>query len=270
MVERLDALFAIVERQHPMTVRQCFYQATIQGLVEKTEQGCAKVNTALTTMRRSGRIPYDWITDSTRLMRKPRSFRGIAHAIEFTARTYRKALWDDTGAYLEIWIEKDALAGVVFDISSEYDVPLMSARGYPSLSFLFTAAEAMSAQDRRCFVYQFGDWDPSGVDASRKIRDTLRELAPTADISFERVGVTPAQVAELGLPSRSTKTTDTRTKKWTGGDSVELDAVPPEYLRALVRSCIDRHVDARELAILRVAEASERRTLQMLAMEARS
>jgi hypothetical protein len=98
MVERLDALCGIVEGQRPMTVRQCFYQATVKGLVEKSEKGCAKVNAALTAMRRGGRIPYDWITDSTRLMRKPRSFRGIAHAIELTARTYRKALWDDTKA----------------------------------------------------------------------------------------------------------------------------------------------------------------------------
>jgi hypothetical protein len=126
-----------------MTVRQVFYQATVRGLVEKTEHGCDKVGTALTRMRRTGRIPYDWITDSTRLMRKPRSFSGLRHAIEFTARTYRKALWDDTESYVEIWIEKDALAGVVFEVTGEYDVPLMSARGYPSLSFLHSAAEAM-------------------------------------------------------------------------------------------------------------------------------
>ena len=83
MVERFDALFAIIERQRPMTVRQCFYQATVSGLVEKSEQGCARINTALTHMRRSGRIPYDWLTDSTRLMRKPRSHRGIKQALEF-------------------------------------------------------------------------------------------------------------------------------------------------------------------------------------------
>ena len=78
---------------------------------------------------------------------------------------YRKALWDDTETYVEIWIEKDALAGVALSVTSEYDVPLMSAKGYPSLSFLHGAAEAMAEQDRPCFVYQLGDWDPSGVDA---------------------------------------------------------------------------------------------------------
>ncbi len=79
-------------------------------------------------------------------MRKPRSFSGIEHAIEATARTYRRALWDDTDAYAEIWLEKDALAGVVVDVTEKYDVPLMVARGYSSLSFLYSAAEAMAGR----------------------------------------------------------------------------------------------------------------------------
>ena len=153
----------------------------------------------------------------------------------------------------------------MFDVTAEYDVPLMSARGYSSLSFLYSAAEAMAAQERPCYVYQFGDWDPSGVDASRKIRDTLREMAPDANISFRRVGVTPAQIAELNLPSRPTKLTDTRTKNWTGGDSVELDALPPDYLRSLVQSCISQHIDERRLIALKVAEESERQALRWFA-----
>ena len=120
------------------------------------------------------------------------------------------------------------------DVTSEYDVPLMSARGYSRLSFLHSAAEAMAAEDKPCFVYQFGDWDPSGVDAADNIRDRLREMAPEADITFERVAVTPAQIEALDLPTRPTKSTDSRSKKWTGGDSVELDALPPDYLRGLV------------------------------------
>ena len=269
MTERLNALFAIVERQRPMTVRQVFYQATVHGIVEKTEAGCDRVNEALTKMPLAGRLPYDWITDSTRLMRKPRSFRGLAEAIAFTARTYRKALWEESEAYVEIWIEKDALAGVVVDVTSEYDVPLMSARGYSSLSFLYNAAEAMTEEGKPCYVYQFGDWDPSGVDAARNIRDRLREMAPNVEIHFERVGVTPAQIAALNLPSRPTKETDTRSKKWDDGDSVELDALPAEYLRDLVRSCITQHIDEHKLAVLRVAEHSERQALAMFAYEAR-
>jgi hypothetical protein len=38
---------------------------------------------------------------------------GIEEALADCARFYRKALWRDVGAYAEIWLEKDALAGVV-------------------------------------------------------------------------------------------------------------------------------------------------------------
>jgi hypothetical protein len=81
--------------------------------------------------------------------------------------------------------------------------------------------------------------------------------------------VTPEQIVELNLPSRPTKETDTRTKKWTGGDSVELDALPADYLRALVRGAIEQHLPRRQLEILKVAERSERQLLTMWAREAR-
>ena len=49
-------------------------------------------------------------------MRKPRSWDSIEDALEDTARAYRRNLWTDANAYVEIWCEKDALAGVLFDV----------------------------------------------------------------------------------------------------------------------------------------------------------
>jgi hypothetical protein len=149
---------------------------------------------------------------------------------------------------------------VVLPVTSEYDVPLMIAKGYPSLSFLHEAASEIAEQGRPCFVYQFGDHDPSGVDAARATEYGLRELAPGAEIHFERVAVTPEQIAELRLPSRPTKTTDSRSRNWTGGDSVELDAIRPGDLRdlGLVRRIIEDHIDQDRLDVLKVAEKSER------------
>ena len=75
-----------------MTVRQVFYQATVKGLVEKSEAGYAKVQTDLALMRRDGELPYDWLVDNTRMMRKPRSVSSIKQALDDTARLYRKNL----------------------------------------------------------------------------------------------------------------------------------------------------------------------------------
>ena len=134
-------LHAIVEAMRPMTVRQVFYQATVKGLVEKSEAGYAKVQTDLAPMRRDGELPYDWLVDNTRMMRKPRSVSSIKQALDDTARLYRKNLWAEADCYVEIWLEKDALSGVVYPVTSLYDAPLMVARGYASLSFLHGAAD---------------------------------------------------------------------------------------------------------------------------------
>lgn len=91
-------------------------------------------------MRRGGDLPYNWLTDSTRLQRKPDTFANIDEALRETARLYRKSLWTNANCYVEVWLEKDALSGVVFPVTADYDVPLMVARGYASLSFLHSAA----------------------------------------------------------------------------------------------------------------------------------
>jgi len=163
--------------------------------------------------------------------------------------------------YVEIWCEKDALAGVLMEETQTYDVPLMVARGYASLSFLHSAAMAIEAKDKPAYIYHFGDYDPSGVDAARDIEAKLRRYAPGAEIHFERPAVTREQIEQWNLPTRPTKQTDTRAKKFGSATSVELDAIPARRLRDLVRECIERHVDREKLALLRVAEQSERELL---------
>jgi hypothetical protein len=260
---RREALLAIIDDGKPMTVRQVFYQATVRGLVEKAESGYSKVQTDLTVMRRAGDLPYDWLADNTRWQRKPRTFSSVEEALKETARFYRKSLWDDADAYVEIWLEKDALSGVIYPITSMYDVPLMVARGYASLSFLYSAAEYINTLDVPACIYHLGDFDPSGVNAGEKIEETLRELAPDADIYFERIAVTPKQISEWDLPTRPTKASDTRSKGF-GIISVELDAIEPNQLRALVQDAIEQHLPADQFEVLKAAEESEREIISRL------
>jgi len=253
----------IVAEQRPMTVRQVFYQATVRGLVEKEEAGYDKVQVDLAKMRVDGWLPYYWLTDATRWQRKPITFGDVVEALEDTARLYRKSLWRGANAYVEIWIEKDALAGVVYPITALYDVPLMSARGYASLSFLHGAATYIRALGRPTFIYHLGDFDPSGVNAGEKIEQTLREMAPDADITFERLAVTETQIALWRLPARPTKKSDTRSKGF-GDISVELDAIEPNQLRQIVEDAINRHLPQDQFEILKVAERNERELIKGL------
>ena len=144
-----------------------------------------------------------------------------------------------------------------------YDVPLMVARGYASLSFLYSAAEYINTLDVPAYIYHAGDFDPSGVNAGEKIEETLRELAPEAEIFFERIAVTPEQINEWDLPTRPTKASDTRSKGF-GDISVELDAIEPNQLRQLVQDAIEQHLPADQFEVLKAAEESEREIISRL------
>ena len=123
-----------------MTVRQVFYQATV-GIVEKTEAGYTKVQTDLVQMRRAASCLMAGSPTTPAGSASPTTSTASRRRSDDTARLYRKALWADADAYVEMWLEKDALTGVVYPDHLKYDVPLMVARGYASLSFLHGAAE---------------------------------------------------------------------------------------------------------------------------------
>ncbi len=139
--------------------------------------------------------------------------------------------------------------------------PPASGAWYASLSFLHTAAECIGSLDVPTYIYHLGDYDPSGVNAGEKIEQTLRELAPDAEIHFERLAVTPDQIEAWRLPTRPTKQSDTRSKGF-GDISVELDAIDPHQLRALVEMAINIHLPQDQLRVLKAAEESERQILQ--------
>jgi len=254
-----QAIWETLNQVHPMTVRQTFYQLSVKHVIEKLESEYkGTVCRLLVKMREDNEIPFEWISDNTRWMRKPRTHSSFEQALRNTAQTYRRALWENQDAYVEIWTEKDAIAGIILEETKPWDVPLMVSRGFSSITYLYEAAQAILAQNKPAYLYYFGDHDPSGVVIDRKIEQRLRQFAPDADIVFKRIGVTPEQIEAWELPTRPTKKTDSRRKNFSG-TSVEVDAIPALKLRELVRDCIEQHVNEHQLHVTTVAEKSERK-----------
>ena len=265
IAELKAAIMSVFEEIRPQTGRQVFYQlASRLQVIPKTEaQYKSTVIRLLTKMRRSGELPFEYLADNTRWMRKPRSYSSLEAMLRNTAATYRRSVWDNQDSYVEIWLEKDALAGVFYEVTSAWDVPLMVTRGFASLSFLYSAAEEIKAQadaGKEVVIYYFGDHDPSGVINDRVIERDLREFAGGADFGFERMAVTLDQIAEWDLPTRPTKKKGTHAKSFEG-DSVELDAIPPKTLKWLIEWCITHHIYQPSYDALMAAEESERETL---------
>ena len=212
-----QAILRSLDQQGPlMTVRGLFYNCeNVYHVVAKSEGGYEQVAKQVLAMRRAGVIPYSYISDSTRWVRKPESYTDMLAYLEHGRKAYRRALWDNQSHYVEIWCEKDTIAGILSDITKEWEVPLLVVRGYSSDTFIYNAAENIKAQRKPPFIYYFGDWDKHGVNISNDIERKLNGFG--ANVSFERVTVLPWQIEDWQLPTRPTKDVG-----W--GDCVEVDA----------------------------------------------
>ena len=257
-------IYDILRAGQPMTVRQVFYQLTVEHAIEKTEaEYNGSVVRLLTQMRREGMVPYSWISDNTRWIRKPTTYSGIEHALNSTAHFCRRNLWIEAPVYVEVWCESDSIAGVLIEETDRYNVPLMVSRGFSSDTYLYNAAQDIETQYRPAYLYFVGDWDPSGKIIPEKIEAGLRQHAPGCEITFQRLLVTPDQIAEWHLPTKPVKKT-THAKGFTGG-TVESEAIPAATTRRIVRESIEQHLDMSEVAVMREAEQSEAALLHNIA-----
>ncbi len=253
-----NEMYAVLKREHPAPVRHVFYKVAGVGLIEKTESEYNHtIVRLLVRMRLEGKIPFEWISDSTRWMRKPRTYNDMQDALEATVRAYRRALWPNQTDYVEIWCEKDAIASTLYEETSKWDAPLMVNRGQPSLTFLHEAARYLERLRKSCWIYYLGDTDRWGREIERKTEERLRQFAPDTEIHFKRIAVTLEQVVEWNLPTRPAKKGDS-------GEVVEVDAIEPTKLRELVREAINGHIDREVLETTLKIELEERESLRRM------
>lgn len=267
-IEALEsAIYEIAEAEKPCTIRGIYYRVVSRGLTPKTEAGYRQVQNRALRMRRAKVLPYGWIADGTRYRLKPTTFTSMDEALDIAASSYRRALWHDQNVHVEVWTEKDAITSVIDSVTWEWDVPVYVARGYTSETFAYTTAQEIIADGKPAVIYQLGDHDPSGLNAWKDLQRKLTGFAPDVDFTFERLAVTPEQIAEYSLPTRETKATDTRAAKFEGR-SVEVDALPSPVLRGLVKEAIRQWIDPEALRLTEIAERSEREILYRIAGEA--
>ncbi len=266
------AIEAVLKADHPQTVRQVFYQLVAKRVIEKTEAEYQRtVIRLLSEMRLAGRVSWHWIVDESRRTRTTQTFDNIADALRHTAQYYRRNALRECADYIEIWSEKEALAGIIWEEASTYDVPVVISKGMPSLTRVFTSflnIKRAARVGKQSYIYQFGDHDPTGCLIPKATEARLNEFCRKYICRppiVERIALTEEQIEQYQLPTRPTKRDGNSHALKFQGDSVELDALPSSELRSLVRECIEGHIDALALDTLRTAEKSERDILEQLA-----
>lgn len=266
----LDAqIYLALEDDYPQSIRHVYYQMTNPRLlepVEKSNHGYRHVQERLKKMRLSGVIPYGWIADSTRRGYHVNTYDDAADFIDRVAGLYRADLWSKSDHYVEVWCESRSIAGTIQETCKELAVSLYPAGGFSSLTLLYEAATAINEfhRGRPVEIIYIGDYDPAGVLIDKNIESTLRKhLDLDIEMTFHRIAITSAQIAEYDLPTKTRNTNDRRVLELTR--TVEAEAMPANIMRKLLREKVESFLPARALAVAKFAERNERRSLLKMA-----
>jgi hypothetical protein len=261
-----DRLLSIAYEEHPTSVRGMYYMAIGADLVDKDSQNkrnnYMRVQRRLLAMRRDGRLPYGWITDGSRTIYGHTRYDDPTQFARSVAGRYRKDYWVDSPARVEVWVEKDAMAGKLRPVVvEESGLDLYVSRGFASETYLQEAGAYIQADGRPTYVYLLTDFDASGMNIAETVERELTKHAHPTEVVVQRVAATAKQIEEYGLITQPVTHTDSRARRFVqryGNETVELDAIPATAIRQLVRESVERHMDSRRLEVLRMVEEEER------------
>jgi hypothetical protein len=250
------------------SVRHVFYRmtdTTLPVFVEKNDDGYRQVQHLTMKMRRNGRLPYGWLTDSSRRGYHVATFHSAADFLRRTKALYRSDLWESAEYYCEVWVESRSIAGVIQPVCEELAVSLYPAGGFSSVTFIYETAQEINENVAKPVVISYiDDFDQAGVIVDEAIEREMRlHLRKDIDLTFKRTAINEAQIKLYNLPTKPRKKTDKRSKHVKR--SVEAEALPAEVLVGLLRAEIEALLPKRALEVAKAAEESERQYLALLA-----
>lgn len=245
MVERANEIIAEYEAQgFVLTLRQLYYQFVARDLLANTQQNYKRLGDILNKARLAGLVSWSAMEDRTRNLRALSHWDSPRDIVAACARQYREDLWDSQPNRVEVWIEKDALVGVIEGVCERNDVPYFACRGYTSQSEQWRAGRRFRdylSRGQHVVVLHLGDHDPSGVDMTR---DNIERLAMFAEdeIEVRRLALNMDQVRRYRPPPNPAKFTDSRAEGYVreyGRSCWELDALEPRTIERLIQAEID-------------------------------
>lgn len=248
---RLGVVNGILEEYrkqgYKLTLRQLYYQLVSRAIIPNRKQEYAKLSGLLVKGRMSGVVDWDAIEDRLRVPFLPYWVSGVSDAIDDTVNQYRLNRQRNQDNYIELWVEKDALSGVLKRITSYYHINLMVNRGYSSCSAMHDAFERFEKQnkeDENLFILYLGDHDPSGLDMINDIEKRLNEFGVNPEV--KHLALTMKQIEKYKPPPNPAKITDPRAKQYIaehGNVSWEVDALNPTVLHAIVKKSVEKLID---------------------------
>lgn len=252
-----------------LTLRQLYYQLVANHGLPNEEKSYKNLGDVVSKARLAGLLDWDAIEDRVRVPRVPSEWDSVADLVDSALYAYRLPRWKDQPNYVELWVEKDALAGVLSPIASEYHVPLMVNRGYSSQSAMYESAKRFKRRGagKSLTLLYLGDHDPSGEDMVRDVGDRL-EMFGVERLKVEKLALTMAQIQKYNPPPNPAKMTDSRAPAYVakfGTSSWEVDALPPNVLAQIIRKALERLVNRPAMDRVKQLEQEDKAALRAAA-----
>jgi hypothetical protein len=249
MIEQVNQIITEYQAQgFALTLRQLYYQFVARGLLKNNPKNYGLLGRVVNEGRLAGLIDWAAIEDRTRWMRVNSHWDSPSDIIRGAADQFAVDMWENQKHRPEVWIEKDALAGVIENVCQKYDVPFFPCRGYVSQSEQWRAGRRMGRHienDQQPIIFHLGDHDPSGIDMTRDNQERL-ELFSGGEIIVKRLALNMDQIRKYDPPPNPAKITDTRAAEYIaqyGGESWELDALEPRVIEKLIEDNIKPLID---------------------------
>ena len=250
-----------------LTLRQLYYQFVARGLIQNKQTEYKRIGSVINDARLAGLVDWDMMEDRTRMLRSVTSWDNPSSIVEAVAKQYKEDLWRDQKYRPEVWIEKDALVGVIERACRELRVAHFACRGYASQSAQYEAGHRFRKYRKagqKVVVFHLGDHDPSGIDMTRDNEERLSMFARNG-VDVRRLALNMDQVEEHNPPPNPAKETDSRASGYIerfGGESWELDALEPTILDGLIRDNVNGLIERAKWDRASEAEAANREALQ--------
>lgn len=248
LISVANAIIEEYEAQgYVLTLRQLYYQFVARDYIANNQREYKRLGSVVNDGRMAGLISWAAIEDRTRAVQTISTWGSPAEIIETCVDSYREDRWENQPYYVELWVEKEALAGVFDSLCDELQIPILSCRGYVSQSEMWRSSNRMRKAERdgkQVVILHFGDHDPSGLDMTRD--NTDRPELFGADLEIRRLALNMDQIEEYNPPPNPAKLTDSRAKEYVeeyGNKSWELDALEPSVLNDLARDEIEGLID---------------------------
>ena len=228
-----------------LTLRQLYYQLVARDIIPNKQSEYKRLGQIISDARRAGVVDWGAIVDRTRSLKSNPHWDTIADILETTEHAFQVDKWAEQKYRPEVWVEKDALIGVVARACEPLDVAYFACRGYSSDSEMWRAAcrcnDYYFDQDQQLHLIHLGDHDPSGIDMTRDIEDRFQLF--NADVTVARIALNLDQIEKYKPPPNPAKKTDSRWRKYVDEygitDSWELDALEPQVILDLITEEIE-------------------------------